>query len=567
MKNRVFSGLILIISVAGLSQTYTNLVNNPSFEERWIPPQFYPLDWTFDSTTNCPSCRWYELTKAKHWFYPFGGPGIGVGYFNYDSICMATNKNKYGYNCYIQWYNKFVLGSGTIGTFPRSGSGSVILLNWLNATPGYDTVYNIRAYIKNKLKHPLKPNTRYCVTYHIKISKASTHATNSMGFYFSNDSLVRPYPYGQTHIDTVMFNYHSYLTPDTFYAHPYIVPPNPYDTLTWYPIQALWTAKGGEQFITIGNFKKTNQTDTLCTRYTDIDPLYYTKCDTQYIRNNVCGYCYGAVSYYNIDDVSVIEVQDARAAPQKEYTLCPEQAIQLGTDSTEDAEYYWYPSAFLSCTNCPHPIATPTTSITYYLTKKQCKITTTDFVRINVLSPPFTNFPSKISLCKKDTFQFLLNTTALSYSFYPSAFNHSDQNYWYAYPPNTQTFTISQNWYCAKNYSITDTITIDVTNNCDPFQNIPNIFTPNGDDINDEWFIQWKNESEIQNFHIEIFDRWGLKVFESDNKNFKWNGKNCAQQKIKLENDDCTTGTYYYLMQFTHSRKNKEYKGCITLLR
>ncbi|MBK6985365.1 MAG: gliding motility-associated C-terminal domain-containing protein [Bacteroidetes bacterium] len=51
---------------------------------------------------------------------------------------------------------------------------------------------------------------------------------------------------------------------------------------------------------------------------------------------------------------------------------------------------------------------------------------------------------------------------------------------------------------------------------------VPNAFTPNGDSIND---IFWIGATNIKEFHIIIFDRWGLKLFESSDLLDSWTGK------------------------------------------
>lgn len=50
---------------------------------------------------------------------------------------------------------------------------------------------------------------------------------------------------------------------------------------------------------------------------------------------------------------------------------------------------------------------------------------------------------------------------------------------------------------------------------------LPTAFTPNGDGFNDEYRIGYNN---IDNFSIQVFNRWGQMVFESQNPDFEWNG-------------------------------------------
>ncbi|QNF33028.1 gliding motility-associated C-terminal domain-containing protein [Adhaeribacter swui] len=79
-----------------------------------------------------------------------------------------------------------------------------------------------------------------------------------------------------------------------------------------------------------------------------------------------------------------------------------------------------------------------------------------------------------------------------------------------------------------------------------------NIFTPNGDGLND--FFELPNlppdfcESVFAS--IKIFNRWGNQVYTSNDRAFKWTGK------------DATDGVYFYLIKFS----DKEYRGSVTLV-
>lgn len=82
---------------------------------------------------------------------------------------------------------------------------------------------------------------------------------------------------------------------------------------------------------------------------------------------------------------------------------------------------------------------------------------------------------------------------------------------------------------------------------------IPNVFTPNGDGSNDRFEIT--NLEYFKNSHMVIYNRWGLKVFESDDYASEWwDGANHSD------------GVYFYVL---HVREGLEqqYKGSITLLR
>jgi gliding motility-associated-like protein len=77
---------------------------------------------------------------------------------------------------------------------------------------------------------------------------------------------------------------------------------------------------------------------------------------------------------------------------------------------------------------------------------------------------------------------------------------------------------------------------------------IPNIFSPNGDGINDSFFI---THNGFKDFHIDIFNRWGQKLYSSDAANFAWDGKDTNGQYV-------SDGTYYFILKGT-SLGGKEY--------
>lgn len=79
-----------------------------------------------------------------------------------------------------------------------------------------------------------------------------------------------------------------------------------------------------------------------------------------------------------------------------------------------------------------------------------------------------------------------------------------------------------------------NTICVD---NC-PIYDLPNTFTPNGDGDND-LYQPFKNFKFISKVEMQIFNRWGEKVFETSKPIIDWDGKN--QKGNELEE-----ATYYY---------------------
>jgi len=107
------------------------------------------------------------------------------------------------------------------------------------------------------------------------------------------------------------------------------------------------------------------------------------------------------------------------------------------------------------------------------------------------------------------------------------------------------------NEYCA------DTICKDIYMDFEELIGVPNAFSPNGDGINDVIYVEGIG---IANLTFEIYNRWGEKVFESENQEIGWDGnfKGVAQE---ME-------VYTYIVNAIFiNGKSTRLKGNITLMR
>ena len=104
-----------------------------------------------------------------------------------------------------------------------------------------------------------------------------------------------------------------------------------------------------------------------------------------------------------------------------------------------------------------------------------------------------------------------------------------------------------------------------VCHNLPPLIYIPNAFTPNNDTLNDVWkvsFLGIFNNQKNQRIEgrIEIFNRWGAKVFETGNLNEGWDGR--------FKGEEVPEGIYiYYIVAKAINNKNIEKTGNIFLYR
>ncbi|MFH1118436.1 MAG: gliding motility-associated C-terminal domain-containing protein [Bacteroidota bacterium] len=74
--------------------------------------------------------------------------------------------------------------------------------------------------------------------------------------------------------------------------------------------------------------------------------------------------------------------------------------------------------------------------------------------------------------------------------------------------------------------------------NC-PRYRLPNVFTPNGDSWND-LFTPYPGYTSVERIDLQIFNRWGVLVFETSDPAINWDGKD------KNSDMECTDGVYFY---------------------
>lgn len=87
-----------------------------------------------------------------------------------------------------------------------------------------------------------------------------------------------------------------------------------------------------------------------------------------------------------------------------------------------------------------------------------------------------------------------------------------------------------------------DTVCVD---NC-PIYQLPNVFSPNGDQVND--FFKPYPYKFVESIDIKIYNRWGNLIFASTDPEILWDG---TIQKTK---QPCTDGVYYYICKINTIR-------------
>ncbi|MCB0643986.1 MAG: gliding motility-associated C-terminal domain-containing protein, partial [Phaeodactylibacter sp.] len=119
----------------------------------------------------------------------------------------------------------------------------------------------------------------------------------------------------------------------------------------------------------------------------------------------------------------------------------------------------------------------------------------------------------------------------------------------------TYTVTVIGDGGCSTVRTVT-VVVIDPS--CDePFIFVPTGFTPNDDGYNDVLYVRGNN---IDEFYFTVFNRWGQKLFETEDQNLGWDGT--------FQNERLAPDVYgFYLRAKCYNGDEYFKKGNITLLR
>ena len=92
---------------------------------------------------------------------------------------------------------------------------------------------------------------------------------------------------------------------------------------------------------------------------------------------------------------------------------------------------------------------------------------------------------------------------------------------------------------------------------------VPNVFSPNGDGVNDFWSIViYDYGVALLDLQTTVYDRWGDEVFQSTNVNQVWLG-HTKTGKI------CSNGSYFYVITYINGQTNnqEQLNGFVELVR
>ncbi len=196
-------------------------------------------------------------------------------------------------------------------------------------------------------------------------------------------------------------------------------------------------------------------------------------------------------------------------------SVCLGQSVQLLASGA--ALYTWTPAAGLNNSTIPNPVATPATTTNYQVTgsdNKQCFFDTKN-VEVTVFNYPTVTLGPNTQILVGASYQIpatgspdivsqnWLPVTGLSCTTCLSPL---------ASPQATTTYVITA--VNAGGCAVSDSITIQVVCNNNNFF-IPNTFSPNGDGVNDIFYVRGTGLSTIPS--MTIYNRYGQIVFQKQN--------------------------------------------------
>lgn len=109
--------------------------------------------------------------------------------------------------------------------------------------------------------------------------------------------------------------------------------------------------------------------------------------------------------------------------------------------------------------------------------------------------------------------------------------------------------------------TVRDTIAVIVITAAESGASVPNVFSPNNDGSNDTFLVEGLF---LQEFSMDVLNRWGQTIFESRSQNNGWNGG------VDNTTNKAPEGTYYYVITFKDGCSSEELTtrtGHVTLLR
>lgn len=328
LKRTTYLFLYLFIYLSGKSQT--NLVPNYSFEDIIGNTCFIQMLVTTPSTSNNYLKDWYAPANTSSDYYNICA--------NFDPGNPPPGPSTVPLHCFGYQYPKTGNAYVGIGIYDK-----VITT---------DTAHMYVEYVSVKLKSPLMANTCYYGEFYANLSTVSGLVSNQIGLYLTQNTFTTTIgSFTNTIQPQIQWDTTKYFT----------------DTLNWVKISGYFMAQGGEEHLTIGNFKDGVITKKINSNITHTAP---TNCGSHGTFRS---------SYIYIDDVSIYELPTPQLQSNS-ITICPNaDTLVLGDTARIQTRYQWFVNGTAIDTTSFIKIK-PTQTTTYVLQSTNCTTTTQTIV-------------------------------------------------------------------------------------------------------------------------------------------------------------------------------------------
>lgn len=218
-------------------------------------------------------------------------------------------------------------------------------------------------------------------------------------------------------------------------------------------------------------------------------------------------------------------------------TLCNGDKVILNAEGA--LSYDWQASPSLTVTSYNQAMVQPTQSQVYYVTGTDGNgCTQSTFALINIKLIDLKISKNRDATCSdRKVFLTALGADSLLWSPSHLISDSTAPSVIATIQENTLFYLTGELDGCKSK----DSILVKFLAEADADLFIPNAFSPNSDGLNDCFSIS--NRGETHTFGIQLFNRWGQRIFESNDPNFCWNGYTNGM-KVDL-------GVYYYILEIS----------------
>jgi gliding motility-associated-like protein len=462
--------------------------------------QNFVPDPTFSNVILCRNSS--GLWEYTHWFdTPRPDTSSNFNHFSFHNLCEPQwSFNRPGYNNYKSYSLPMpVIGTGYAGFEP--------LEIWVHTFQPQYPSWRGRSFLQTKLSAPLQMGDSLMVEFYTAMFETSSEKIQGVGAYFSTDT----------------FKLYDYLN-----VNPHIEASTILGDTNWVRISGTYVAQGGEEFLTIGNFRPIDSTNKVDNPYAPTP--WFAEDPTRYL----------------VDGVSVYLFQDLAFEVNlpNDTLLCIGDSLTLYARHSNGFKIPVTSKTFTWSTGSKDSSITIGSPGTYWVkVEYNGQFAAYDTIVVNYVPDIQLSLPPDTSLCQDETllleapnspyFSYLWNDGSAGSSLVAGEGTHS-------VTVNSICGTASDDITITYiNCDTTDTTTVNT--NLLPVY-IPSAFTPNGDGLNDTWAIgNLPEENELV-----IFNRWGELIYRKVNYQNEWEGTNRDGSKLPL-------GIYIYQLTYSHN--------------